>query len=209
MSFLKDRRIPIVITSFMIIITLMEYYLKPNIVTTISQIFNSWAIIIAAIALGLGLANVVIRWTSNVMQRRQEWYFQIWGLFIISFMIITGLSTTVFGQHPWHVWMYTNIQQPLDATIYSLLGFYIASAVYRAFRARNIEAAAFLIAGVLLVLRNAPVVEFYFPPIATTGDWLIGVLQMGARRGIMITIALGTLAFTVRTLLGREKSSSL
>jgi hypothetical protein len=193
----------------MIIITLMEYYLKPNIVTTVSQLFNSWAIIIAAIALGLGLANVVIRWTSNAMQRRQEWYFQIWGLFIISFMIITGLSTTVFGQHPWHVWMYSNVQQPLDATIYSLLGFFIASAVYRAFKAKNVESAAFLIAGVLCVLRNAPVAQFYFPPLTPIGDWLIGVLQMGARRGVLITVALGTLAFTVRTLLGREKSSSL
>jgi hypothetical protein len=209
MSLLRKREVTTFITIVLIIIILTNYYITVPMVSEMSNLFLTWAIIISSVALWLGVLNVLLRWIPNIKKKEGEWYFQIWGIFVILFMVITGISTPVFGQHPWFLWIYNNIQMPLDAAIYSLLGFYIASAVFRAFRARTLEAGVFLIAGIFLLTRNAPIMEYLMPGQSTIGNWINDYPSMAARRGIILTVALGSLAFIARTLIGRERSTTM
>jgi hypothetical protein len=205
MSVLRDRRVTMAITTIIIAITLVSYYINIPVIISLSKSIYSWAIVLATISLGLGFINILIRWIPNIQRQESEWYFQAWSIFLMLFMLLTGISTKVYGQHPLYVWMYTNVQVPLDATIYSLLGFYIASAVFRAFRSRSFESALFLLAGVFLIMRNAPIVEYWLPGQSNIGNWIMNNISMGARRGVAITVALGTLAFLARTIIGKER----
>ena len=76
---------------------------------------------------------------------------------------------TKLGVKPWgaHLqtegslfsWMFFNIFNPLSATMFALLAFFVASASYRAFRIRNFEATLLLISGIILMLGRVPVGE--------------------------------------------------
>jgi hypothetical protein len=56
-------------------------------------------------------------------------------------------------------WMFNNVQSPMQSTMFALLAFYVASASYRAFRARSLHAALLLTAGVIVMLGRVPLGE--------------------------------------------------
>jgi hypothetical protein len=93
---------------------------------------------------------------------------------------------------------------PILATMFSLLAFFIASAAYRAFRARNILASLLLIAALLVMLRFNP----WLPGagwIAKASNWLMNVPNLAAQRAILIGVGLGMVATALKVVLGIER----
>ena len=89
--------------------------------------------------------------------------------------------------------------------MYSLLAFYMASAGYRAFRARSWEATILLFSGFVMMLSSAPIGSAIFPPITMIGEWFMSVPNMAAQRGLILSIATGSIALGIRVYLGRER----
>ncbi|MGE5652941.1 MAG: hypothetical protein ACM3ZQ_01555, partial [Bacillota bacterium] len=103
-------------------------------------------------------------------------------------------------------WFVNNMSTPASQVIYSLLGFYIASAAYRAFRMRTFEATVLLVAGMIVLLGRAPLVTATFPPVSTVATWLVDIVNTSAIRGITIGGYIGGFATAIRVLLGLERS---
>lgn len=93
------------------------------------------------------------------------------------------------------------VMMPILATMFSLLAFFIASAAYRAFRARNLLATLLLIAALIVMLRFNP----WFPQMATFSNWLMNVPNLAAQRAIVIGIGLGIVATALKVILGIER----
>lgn len=128
--------------------------------------------------------------------------------------ITDGQRVTVTGDPPmlWgregrvFVWIYDHIFSPSNATMFALLAFFVASAAFRAFRARNLEAALLLGAAILMMLGRAPLgraISDVFPDLA---QWILDVPSNGGRRAIMMGAAIGAIATALRIILGIERS---
>ena len=104
-------------------------------------------------------------------------------------------------------WIYYRIFQPLQSTMFSLLAFYIASAAFRAFRARSMEATLLLIAGVIVMLGQVPMGDELTGGYASRAlAFLMANVNAAGQKAIIIGAALGTLATGLRIVLGIERS---
>lgn len=111
----------------------------------------------------------------------------------------------------------TNVYNPLAATVMSLLGFYITYAAYRAFRLRSLEATVLMISATVVILGSDPLGGWLSArmnsawggrPLVDLPYWAdLGnrVANSGMQRGLMIGIAVATIAVCLRILLGLER----
>jgi hypothetical protein len=120
----------------------------------------------------------------------------VWGLF---------LSAGRFTADPTYTYWFSNLYVPLDATIFSMLAFYIASAAYRAFRVRTAEATVLLVSAVLVMMGRAPIGPAVWKEFTPITSWIMAVPNTAGMRGIIIGVALGVLSMGIRVLLGRER----
>jgi hypothetical protein len=101
--------------------------------------------------------------------------------------------------------LFLNIMIPIQATMFSLLAFYIASAAYRAFRARSLLASILLAAAVIIMIRFAPLGPIS-SVVSDISSWILRIPNMAAKRAIFIGVGLGMVATAIKVLLGIERT---
>jgi len=105
------------------------------------------------------------------------------------------------------MWVYFKIFAPLQATMFSLLAFYVASATFRAFRARSLESTLLLMAGAVVMLGQVPIGNALTGGTAAPVEaFLMDNFVKAAERAIAIGGSLGVLATGLRIVLGLERS---
>ncbi|HUQ06234.1 MAG TPA: hypothetical protein VM261_27205 [Kofleriaceae bacterium] len=104
------------------------------------------------------------------------------------------------------VWIYDHVFDPCNSTMFALLAFFVASAAFRAFRARNAEAALLLGAAILVMLGRAPLGRSISDVFPDFGQWLIDIPNNAGRRAIMMGAAIGAIATGLRVIVGLERS---
>lgn len=154
----------------------------------------------------------LIRYHIKKIQRRQEnWQY--------SYVTLMGLTITVGAAAIWktatgpYPWLFNNVQVPMQSTMFSLLAFFVASASYRAFRARTVQATLLLVAGALVMLGRVPIGSYLAGDVlgvhislVEISDWVLNVPNAAAKRGIMMGVGLGMTATAMKIILGIEKT---
>jgi len=178
--------------------------------------------IIAVFAFFLGGGNLIRVHLTKIMRQGEGWGFSL--VTIVGFAVVLAIGLFKIGGKmvepvdaagtPFEL-MFRYILSPLQATMYSLLAFYVASASYRAFRARNIEATILLVAAFIILLGRTPF-GFYLTAwipdslsifqIPNLAVWVMNAPNLAGQRAIMIGIALGVISMSLRLLLGIERS---
>ena len=96
---------------------------------------------------------------------------------------------------------------PMEATMFALLAFYIASASFRAFRARNVEATLLLVAASADHDRRAcRWASSSSPGFTDVQQWIMEFPNTAAKRAIMIGVGLGISATALKLMLGIERA---
>jgi hypothetical protein len=210
------REIPLLITGFIGAIYIVTFFIPAlQFVETVS---TDWILIIQAFAIWLGALNLLkISILKASSASKDRWYALI--------VILAFLATTMVGFAPFirgdrdyladaslFKWFYDAMYIPLNATMFALLAFFVASASYRAFRARNREATLLLVAACILMLGRVPLGDFvtgFLPDgwgLAAWADVIMNYFQLAGQRAIMIGIALGIVSTSLRLVLGIERS---
>lgn len=109
-----------------------------------------------------------------------------------------GLQSTMFRA------VFDHVMIPCLATMFSLLAFFISSAAYRAFRARNLLASLLLASALIVMLRFNPYLPFG-EYMSDTSNWLMNVPNLAAQRAMVIGIGLGIVATAMKVILGIER----
>ncbi|MYI93014.1 hypothetical protein F4083_01630 [Candidatus Poribacteria bacterium] len=173
-----------------------------------------WGLIISPFALVLAVVTLIQTHASRIRFRAEHWQY---SFIVFIGMIAMVLAGVPFGeQNTVLVWLYDNVQVPMDATMFSLLAFFIASAAFRAFRARAFEATLLLITAMFVMLGNIPVGDLIWETLMSwtpwedgaswLRQWILDVPNTAARRGIILGVSLGVISQSIRIILGIERS---
>jgi len=202
------REVPILITMVAGLFMLIAFWVPQPGVRAIYGDMQNWAIVVVGCTYALGVANLLRINLRQVQRRERDWPFKI---VLIAGLIVTmaigfseGTRCSEAGSH--FQWIYLTFYSPMSATMFALLAFFIASAAFRAFRIKSIEALLLAIAAFTLMLGRVPLGNAIHPFIPDAADWLMEVPQNAAKRGILIGAALGVVATGIRVILGLEKT---
>jgi hypothetical protein len=171
-----------------------------------------WMMIIGVFALALGIWSLTkVSW-DKIRYKRDDWQYSIVtlsGLFLMIFFgfdYLRHFSTAVGSTNYMYRHFFLHIVIPIQATMFSLLAFFIASAAYRAFRARSLLATLLLVAALVIMLRFNPLLGPLQPVMEQFSVWLLNVPNLAAKRAIVIGVGLGMIATALKVILGIERA---
>lgn len=193
--------------------------------------FGAITLVVGAFAFGLGMLNLLRVHANRIIKMRKGWFFSstlVVGLFLMAFSQIwlffkgkyggdIGTTHTVIFEI--QRVLFNSVMMGLNATIFSLLAFFMASAAYRAFRIKSLEAAIMLVVAVVVMLGQIPVgtelITKFIPadsPMAflkleNIRSWIMDYWNTAAQRGILFGVYIGSLAMTLRIWLSLESGS--
>jgi membrane-associated phospholipid phosphatase len=202
------REIPIAICLLAGLSFILEYFIPHRQVLSIFETIRQWAIIVIAFAYVLGLSNLV-RVNFHVIQKKQrDWPYKIILVLSVFFTLAVGIIPYFGGIQEGTIfdWVYYYAQYPLQATMFSLLAFFIASAAFRAFRIRTFQASLLAITAVLVMIGRVPVGEKLWHGFPDFIEWIMNVPQLAGKRAIMIGAALGAISTALKVLTGLERT---
>jgi len=199
------KRIPIVICFVFGVFGLAQYYSPhPAVVSSYSTVLD-WVQIIFSFSLIVGVLSVFQIHLKRISRREKFWGYSIVTLAAIIVMAASGfLGGTDRGTA--FIWMFDNMQVPMQSTVFSLLAFFVATAAYRGFRLRNLEAGILLAAALVIMLGRIPIGALVSDYIPASAEWLLNVPSMSAKRAVLIGIGLGSITTALRVILGIERS---
>lgn len=110
---------------------------------------------------------------------------------------------------PKHVYrlLFEGLFVSLGSAMFSLLGFYIAAAAYRAFRVRSAESSLMMIAAVLVMLGQIPFGVWIWSGLPDVRLWLLEVPNSAAFRAITIGAGVAGLVMAFRMWFSIESES--
>lgn len=195
------------------------YYVKVSEPVDLQAIAdNSLAYLTAMIitAFAIGIINLTRIHYRNIKLKRPDWKFSVVLLGSLYGMAIFSIISSPYSLDPqgivippslinailpiWN-FLYYDILTTINTSIFSLLAFFIASAAYRAFKLRTVESTVLLVAGLLVIVGEAPISDLIWPGFSAIHNWIMLVPNTAGQRGILIGAALSMIAFSVRKMI--------
>jgi len=224
------RKIPLLMTFTVGIILIISEFIPHKPFGQLSGELEIWFLIISGFAILLGQLSLFKVNILKIKYKQRDW--QFYTITLISFIIMvtlgflwgTGKSagmlghgeaiSSMLGYKPFD-YLFHNIYQHLQATMFSLLAFFIASAAYRAFIGRTVESNLLLASAVLVMLGNTTLGSLLtgwlpeslnFLHLPKISEFIMTFPTTAGQRAIMIGAGLGIIGSSLRIILGIERS---
>jgi hypothetical protein len=223
------RNVPLLITALGGFILIISYFIPAT--QGWGEVAAIWFDILASIAFILGGGNLLKIHLKKISDKSVGWAYSAITLAAFLITLFVGLGKVGVNPNPLYPeyglsghyreigspfwWLYEYAFKPLTATMFAMLAFYISSAAFRAFRAKNIEA-ILLLGTAFIILLGRTFAGVYLT--AWLPDWMSGlrienltvfimsVFNTAGNRAIMIGIALGIASTSLKVLLGVDRS---
>lgn len=161
-----------------------------------------WASVVVAFALLLGMVNLFRTHLDKIRDKQKGWFYS--AVLIISFALtlIVGRAgpDSAGGQT-----VFDYVLRPLESTFFALTAFFMASAAYRAFRIKDFESFLLVAFAIIVLLGQVPAGFYLWPDFPLVKEWVLRVPTLAGMRGILLGVALGTIATGLRILLAADR----
>jgi hypothetical protein len=200
-----QRTIPIIVCFVFGLFMLVQFFVPHRVSVSAYQTVLDWMQIIFVFTLLVGVISYTKLNAKKIARTQTAWGYNLVGLIGLAVMVILGLWKGT-GEGTPFLWMFNNLQAPMQSTMFSLLAFFVASAAYRGFRARSWEAGLLLVIAIVVMLGRVPLGTLISHWIPDAANWILRTPNMAAKRGIYIGIGLGTISTSLRIILGIERT---
>jgi hypothetical protein len=182
------------------LIVLLGYFVQLPLLTDFGSLLLQWAVVLTAVALLLGVLNLLrVHWAK--IKARQSGF--VYSFILLLSMVLTILIVGFLGPTAsWSLWIFNYIQVPIEASLMALLAILLIYAAARLFSRRLSLYTLLFIGAALLVM-----VSMVLPPwlqIPGLNEFRSWIVQSGAR-GVLLGVALGTIATGLRVLIGADR----
>ena len=212
------REIPLLLTAGIGLFMILSFFVPHHLVSVPADFLQATAIVIVACGYVLGGANALRVNLDAIGKRQPGWPYKVLLVVALITTVVIGFIDGTSRQGGFlnagsqSKWIYDRLYSPMASTLFSMLAFFIASAAFRAFRIRTVEAGFLAVAALIVMLGRVPVGEVMtgmLPEWLRLGamqDWIMNVPQNAAKRAILIGAAMGVMATGLRVILGIERT---
>jgi hypothetical protein len=185
------------------VIVLLGYFFAAPALTLLRLILTDWAVIIGAVAVLVGIFNLVAVHLEKIRTRQKG---SIYGALLVLSLFGTFVFGILFGaENPFLQMAVDAVIVPVEAALMALLAVTLIYASIRLLRQRqDLTSVLFLLVALLVLVAIMPTP---FGPIP--GDrfilYVAGILSNGGARGLLIGIALGALLTGLRIMFGVDR----
>lgn len=174
------------------------------------------SVVIGAWTVGLGVINLLQVHGKRLVKGQKDWFNSL--AFFVTMIVMTVINI-LQQAHPnainknLNTLLFDGALQSLDATMFSIIAFYIVSAAYRAFRVRSVEATLLLCTAIVVMLGQIAVgymMTAWLPHnmhVEVIRDWILTKANTPAIRAVSFGLGIGGLAVALRIWLGLERGS--
>jgi hypothetical protein len=199
------QSIPVFIALFFGLLTLIALLFNVN---SLSAIILGWVSFLAAIALILGVLNLLLVHLTRLFKERSLYS----GVLVLGVLGVFGAAVLddLAGSSNVEL-LFTWVQAPLEAALASLLAiFLLLAGVQLLKRQRTALAMLFGVSAIVMLLGQALLASSLLPtllrqPVSQIYGFVQDVVVTAGIRGLLIGVALGTLLLSLRLLLGVER----
>jgi len=203
MSILRDRRLNDIIVFIIAVIIIASYIIVWAPLRTFTSEASAWGSVIAGFTMFVGAISAAVYHVNKVIRREEDWWLNAYFVAMLFIMFFLGIGGV--GTKQAYNFIFTNIYRQIGTATSALGGLFLISAFYRSFRLQNIEAGIVIVSAVIVGFTFATVAGSMSPLIKPMGIWLLTYPTMAAMRGIMMCIAIGAVAISLRVVLGMER----
>lgn len=189
------------------VIVLIGYFINLPYLDTLREVFLHWAVILSAVALVMGIFNLsYVHIRKIAAQSTGDVYSGILliSLFLSAAIVIIFSPTGGFSQ-----WLYNYIILPVEASLLALLAAILIYFCARLFkRGINLFSLIFVGTALIVLVSMISLTGFQIPGISGAdgiGALIVRIPSVGGARGILIGVALGTIATGLRVLMGADR----
>ena len=200
------RSLPLAITFVTGVIFAAQYYVPHPASETLLSEASVWSQIVAGFAILLGVGSLLHTHYLKIKQKEAGWGYSVIMFLSMFLMLGAGIWSSGKTENTSFGWLYNYVMVALQGAMFSLLAFFVASAAYRAFRARTPEATVLLVSAILVMGGRVPLGEHLVSWIGQVSDWIMSVPNTAAQRGILIGVSLGGIATSIKIICGIERS---
>lgn len=189
------------------VIVLLGYFIDLPLLVYIREHFLLWAMLVAAVATWVGAANLISVHWKKAAQKQPGAVYSIILVVAFAVTLIGGLAENVIqpGKQPLQP-VVNSIQVPVEASLMALLTVLLVyAAVVLVRRRQDVMVFVFLASAVVFLILGSGLIPLINVPFLQDLADSINRLPLAGTRGILLGVALGSLATGIRILLGADR----
>lgn len=205
-----QRNFPVYLASLVGVFMVVQFFVPHPAMTRGYNLVLDWKQVVLGCTFILGVLSLLRFHVRKMARSGADAFYS--GVVIISCAATIGAAIFFGSETGPYTWLYDRVQAPMQATMFSLLAYFVASAAYRAFRARSLHATLLLVAGAIVMIGRVPIGELIGIDVggqrlslAALANWILDTPNVAAKRGILIGVGLGMIATSLRIILGIEQ----